>query len=252
MDLYDVDERALSYYKNIVSNYNRFTDITINADVLIRRLTAMTNVGNRYPCENKENLYKVYCMGYKLTVDVKKNLIKYLDLSIAGNTNYKKVKVSCKPEMVEKLKTEYQRLGLNSFGLLTDIHKQNTNIKTTSQAEIFRDIRHLCEKQCIEDCMIALNLLQRLYIGRDSESSGFNSYYLTKTEEDISDIKRYCEVNLVTDPLEALELCKKLYNLTNKRRLKINKKREEQGKEKPTVYFTRILKEELGKELVWQ
>ena len=212
MKLYEVDDRALKYYRKLLK-HNSKRDVNIDNDVLIKRITAMCYTGIKIDCVNKQGIKKIYCNGYKLTVDWDNYFVKYIAiLRLSKNDfsehNKKLLDASTSPIMLNKLSKNYQRLGLNSLGLvqLQDTERDYTYLDTKTIADkyehhVFNDIRHKCESE------------------------------------------------LITDPMTALYICRTLYDVTNERRDAKNSKMNSMPNKR--VYVTRVLNKQLGNTLAW-
>ena len=215
MKLYTVDYRALKYYKNIIQKRNVYNNINIDKDILIKRLTAMIYSGINIKCKNKENTNKVYCNGFKITIDTKLHHVKYL--AIIGcsdddfnNHNLSLLNASMSQDILNKLKENYIKLGLNELGLV------NKN-ETIQECSIISD----------ED--LQLNITQHI----------------------ANDVLHMCESELITDPMIALSLVQSLYYVRHTRRVRKNIKDERVDITSKRVYKTRVLNKELGAEINW-
>lgn len=212
--LYKVHEKALTYYKNILQLKNIYNKILVNEDILIKRITAMCYAGIKIDCKNKKGLKKIYCNGYKITVDWDNHFVKYIALINVSNDDFCEsnkllLDASMKEDILKRLSDNYVSLGLNSLGLVLEEDSK-------------RDIEYISNKEKIHNYDVNV----------------FN------------DVKHKCEAEFITDPMVALYLCQSIYKAANKRRELKNKTFDIVPEKR--LYITRVLNDGLGNTMVWQ
>lgn len=264
MKLYNVDKRALIYYKNIIAKKNKYHEIEINEDVLIKRITAMCYSGIKVPCKNKQGIKKIYCNGYKLTVDYDNLYVKYIaivneSINDFSDKNKTIVNASMGEIVLNRLMLNYEKLGLNKLGLLEQ-DKIDSNISMLTEEEkaskyaynVFLDIRHRCEMEYITDALLALKLCQLVYTTSKKNAISIKEEN-TRVNKAFYQFKKECEAEYITNPKKALRLCQSLYKKSNVFR---NEKNKKLGLDKQTLgekrtYITRVLQNEIGNVLSW-
>lgn len=262
--LYDVMGKSITHYRNVLNNINR-KEIELDVPLFKRQLMAMCIAGVEQPCVNKPNISKVFCNGYKLTINRKDRFIRYIaveecEKDDTNEYNKKYYEAGRSEYILECLKIANKIVGLNSMG--TRIINENDLGVRESYLEKkdfskkynnfyrFRDIRHYIEDHKEFNAMLIMELFDRLYQSKNYKPMKLNydkNDRIDRLTYDLDEINKYLITHKINDSYEALRIANKIHVISVKRRKLLTRKRIENGK---TVdgytYNVKRLRYELG------
>lgn len=264
--LYSVMGKALTYYRGIVKKCYNDEARSYDMELFKRQINAMIMSGIELQCVNKIGQSKVFCVGWKFTIDRSKRLIKYI--AIEGESwddckNKSLFNLSKSNEIIERLRIANQIVGLDAIG--SHIINKNdlgirvsnydpimTNKKKHNNYQTFKDVRHYIENvkvMNVANGFIIKGLFDIIY-DCDKYKPIKHTYnennYIDQLTKELDDINYRLYSNKVDSIDEALIIAKRIQYVSKKRREAINKKKSNGYTGESYTYFVRVLKEEIG------